>query len=98
MGTQNIPVPAESLRRLAEGAAVAARLQREAGRKGNADHISRDVAEALRAASANDGEFVSVPSGVASTLAAYGLDGGDVPEARRHKECAKHYLKQYKHW
>ena len=98
MGAQNIPVPAESLRRLAEGAAVAARLQREAGRKRNAEHISRDVAEALRAASANDGEFVSVPSGVVSTLAAFGLDGGDVPEARRHKECATHYLKQYNYW
>ena len=95
----NIPVPAESLRRAVESATAEMREAREDGRKATARSIQRAISEATEATSGKDGEYVSVSADHASTLAAFG-NGlvTDVPDAMRHTDAIAHYLEQYDYW
>jgi hypothetical protein len=99
MGDNNIPVPAESLRRLAEGSAAEVRDARQRGHKATAKALQNDIATALEATAGKDGEFVSVPAGTVSSLTAEGLNtDSEPPEAMRHSEAARVYLEQYGVW
>jgi hypothetical protein len=96
---RNIPVPAESLRRLAEGATAEVRDARARGHKATANRLQKQVATALEAASGKDGEYCSVPASTVSSLTAAGVGGpAEVPEVWRHADAAEVYLEQYKVW
>lgn len=95
----NIPVPAESLRQLAEGATAEVRDARERGHKHTARSLQVDIADALEAAAGKDGEYASVSAGTVSSLAAAGVGtDSDAPEAWRHSDAAEVYLEQYGVW
>jgi len=93
----NIPVPAESLRRAVESAAVEMREARADGRKATARCIERAISEATEGSVGKDGEFVSIEASTASTLAAHGSQSR-VPDSRAYTDSIAHYLKQYNHW
>lgn len=96
---RNIPVPAESLRRLAEGATAEVRNARARGHKATANRLQQQVATALEAASGKDGEYASVPADTVSSLTAAGVSSGrEVPEVWRHSDAAEVYLNQYGVW
>jgi len=84
---------------MVEGTTAAIREARQDGRKATARSLQRDVARAMQETEGKDGEYVSLPSGVAASLAAFGTSGyGRVPEASRHNDAVSHYLEQYDYW
>jgi hypothetical protein len=84
---------------MTEGATEAIREARQDGRKATARALQRDVSVALERTEGKDGEYVSLPSNVAASLAAFGSEGyGRVPEASRHSDAVSHYLEQYGYW
>ena len=93
----NIPVPAESLRRAVESSAVEMREARADGRKATARAIERSINAATEGSVGKDGEYVSIDASHASTLAAHG-NQNRVPDSRAYTDSIRHYLEQYGHW
>jgi hypothetical protein len=93
----NIPVPAESLRRAVESAAYEMRQARADGRKATARSIQRSITAATERTEGKDGEYVSIEATHASTLAAHGHTSR-VPDSRAYTDSIRHYLEQYGHW
>jgi hypothetical protein len=93
----NIPVPAESVRRAVESAAIEMRRARADGRKATARSIQRAIAPAVQATRGKDGEYVSIDGTHVSTLAAHG-NNTNVPDSREYADCLRTYLEQYGHW
>ena len=93
----NIPVPAESLRRAVESAAVEMREARADGRKATARAIERSITAATEGTHGKDGEYVSIEATHASTLAAHG-NQSRVPDSRAYTDSIRHYLEQHGHW
>ena len=92
----NIPVPAESLRTLAQNAHENARRQKAEGRSAISQNIETAIGEVMTSLEGKDGEFVSISPRTASTLAAFSdLSESDV---LRHSDAAEVFLKQYGHW
>jgi len=92
-----IPVPAHSLRTLAQGATDSIQRHREAGRKASARSAENAVAEVMDAVQGKDGEFASVNGSVVSTIAAEGISG-DAPDVLRHTQAVEVYLEKYGVW
>lgn len=92
---QQIPIPAETLRRLSDGTMNAIRKSREDDRKATAKELQRKVARAMEASAGYDGEFVSIDASTVSSLVAF---GGHEDESRTYRYGAEVFLKQYGVW
>lgn len=88
--SQEVPIPASTVRTLAKSAVDEAKFERDEGREANARAIENAIQEVLSTDSDKNGEYVSLSSEHLSTLTAFG--------DRAASNVAKVYLKQYDIW
>ena len=92
----SIPVPAEALRQVAQGAAESIDTDRTNGYKATARNKERALSQAYTALNGHDGEYVSVQSHVVSRLTAGARASDSINQ--EYVDCCRHYLEQYGVW